>query len=175
MFAGCLQQFKDLSGLSPNPEKSHLFTSGVPAVVKEELLNILGYKVGSFPVRYFGVPLISSRLKASDCRALVDRIVAQAKSWTGRALSYAGRLPLVKSILFAIQVYWSALCILPSVVIKEVESTHLAFLLSGSDLNTRRAQVAWNQVSFPGGLGISKEYRRVPLCSHVEAFVVPMY
>lgn len=39
--AGCLQQFKDLSGLSPNPEKSHLFTSGVPAVVKEELLNIL--------------------------------------------------------------------------------------------------------------------------------------
>lgn len=39
--AGCLQQFKDLSGLSPNPDKSHLFTSGVPAVVKEELLNIL--------------------------------------------------------------------------------------------------------------------------------------
>lgn len=50
LFAGCLQQFKDLSGLSPNPEKSHLFTSGVPAVVKEELLNILGYKVGSLPV-----------------------------------------------------------------------------------------------------------------------------
>ena len=36
-----------------------------------------------------------------------------------------------------------------------------------------------NQVCFPGGLGISKElskeYGRVPLCSHVEAFVVPMY
>lgn len=50
------------------------------------------------PVHYLGVPLIS------DCKVLVDRIIARAKSWTSRALSYAGRLRLVKYVLFSIQV-----------------------------------------------------------------------
>lgn len=42
-------------------------------------------------------------------------------------------------------------------MIEEVESSHLAFLWLGSDLNTRRAKMSWIQVCFPfeeGGLGI---------------------
>jgi mannosylglycoprotein endo-beta-mannosidase len=147
--ADCLKRFKDLSGLSPNPDKSNIFTSGVSSCVKEQLISILGYKDGVLPVRYLGVPLISSRLKATDCRALVERIVARARSWTNRALSYAGRLQLINSILFAIQVYWSAIFILPKAVIKQVEGILRAFLWSGSELNSKGAKIAWNQVCLP--------------------------
>ena len=71
--------------------------------VKDQIFGILSFNAGSLPIRYLGVPLISSRLKKSDCKILVEKIVARARSWASRALSYAGRLQLVNSILFAIQ------------------------------------------------------------------------
>lgn len=46
----------------------------------------------------------------------------KVKSWTNRYFSYAGRIQLIKSILFSMQTYWSSLFILPTKVIKEVES-----------------------------------------------------
>jgi hypothetical protein len=61
--ANCLSLFKSMSGLAPNPDKSNLFTCGAARDVKTELLRILGYKERSLPVRYLGVPLISSRIK----------------------------------------------------------------------------------------------------------------
>lgn len=48
-------------------------------------------------------------------------MTSRIKSWTCRFLSYAGRVQLVKSILFATQVYWSSLFILPKGVIKKIE------------------------------------------------------
>ena len=66
-----------MSGLAPNPDKSHLFTCGVARNVKLQMLSILGYKEGSLPVRYLGVPLVSTRLKKADCNALVEKIIAR--------------------------------------------------------------------------------------------------
>lgn len=77
-----------------------------------------------------------------DGNTLVDRITARAKNWTSRALSYAGRVQLVKSILFAIQVFWSSLFILPKGVIKQVDQILRAFLFQGSDLSFGGAKVA---------------------------------
>lgn len=170
--AQCLEVFRQLSGLSPNPDKSNVFMCGIAANVGEQILSLLGYNAGCLPVRYLGVPLISSRLKGSDCRALVDRIIARAKSWTCRALSYAGRLQLVKIILFAIQVYRSSIFILPKAVIKQIEQTLRAFLWKGSDLSTRGAKVAWEYVCLPkkeGGLGLRglEEWNRAAMLKHL--------
>lgn len=146
-----------MSGLAPNPDKSHLFTCGVARNVKLQMLSILGYKEGSLPVRYLGVPPVSTRLKKADCNALVEKIIARARNFTSRALSYAGRVQLVKSILFAMQVYWSSLFILPKGVIKQVAQILRAFLWRGSELSYRGAKVAWENVCLPkreGGLGI---------------------
>lgn len=57
----CLINLEELSGLSPNPGKSSLFTCGVDNNTKDSLLGVLGFKEGSLPVRYLGVPLISSK------------------------------------------------------------------------------------------------------------------
>ena len=131
----CLDQFCSLSGLRAKLDKSSMFLSGVPAGRKANLLSILGYSVGELPVRYLGVPLITSKLRGSHCQVLVDRITDKASSWKCRALSYAGRLQLIKSVLFSIQVYWSSMFILPKVVIRKVEAILRAFLWKGSDLS----------------------------------------
>jgi hypothetical protein len=96
-----LNRFRDMLGLAANFDKSCLFTCGVAGHVKNQMLGILGYQQGKLPMRYLGIPLISSRLKKADCALLAERIATKAKSWASKALSHAGRLELINSNLFA--------------------------------------------------------------------------
>jgi hypothetical protein len=99
-----LEEFENLSGLQANPEKSTIFCAGISDRRKEILLTDLGMKKGHLPVRYLGVPLISSRLSVSDCSILLDKIVGRINSWTSKNLSFAGRLQLLKSVMYSLQV-----------------------------------------------------------------------
>ncbi|CAA2976911.1 Hypothetical predicted protein, partial [Olea europaea subsp. europaea] len=45
----CLNRFKALSGLIPNPDKSNLFANCVSTYLKDQLLDVLGYKEGVLP------------------------------------------------------------------------------------------------------------------------------
>jgi hypothetical protein len=40
-----------------------------------QLLNVLGYKERKLPLKYLGVPLISTKLTSPDCFILVDNIL----------------------------------------------------------------------------------------------------
>jgi hypothetical protein len=68
-----LTKFQDLSGLYPNPNKSDIFLSGVLNAKREQIICILGFREGELPMKYLGVPLISSRLKAVYYKGLVDQ------------------------------------------------------------------------------------------------------
>jgi hypothetical protein len=54
-----LEEFKDISSLALNPNKSEVFFAVVPDDVKEQILSCLQFKEGNLPVRYLGMPLIS--------------------------------------------------------------------------------------------------------------------
>jgi hypothetical protein len=75
-----LLEFESLSGLKSNPKKSSFLCSGISERIKHVLLDDLGMNEGLFPVRYLGVPLISSRLSAADCEALITRITRRIDS-----------------------------------------------------------------------------------------------
>lgn len=150
-----LVEFQTLSGLAPNPHKSHIFFSGCEHSLRSDILGITQFQEGHLPVRYLGVPLITTRLKATDCNILVTKITNRIKFWTDKALSYAGRAQLISTILFSMQVYWSSLFILPKRVIKEVEALCRSFLWPGLELKKAGAKVAWERVCAPrseGGL-----------------------
>lgn len=159
-------------GTNPKPGKKPPIYLWSDQQFKVQLLGIVGFQEGNLPVRYLGVPLITSRLRRINCLALVDKIVAKAKSWTCRALSFAGRLQLINSILFAIQIYWSSIFMLPKAVIKQVEQTLRAFLWKGSELKNGGAKVAWECVCLPkkeGGLGVKNMelWNRAALLKHI--------
>ena len=78
------------SGLQVNNQKSAIFIAGVSDEVRNDLVNITGFSLGRFPMRYLGVPLISTRLTHSDCMPLLQRITARIQSWTSKSLSYVG-------------------------------------------------------------------------------------
>ena len=60
--ADVLDEFGRSSGLWPNKDKSDVFFGNVPPDVKLLIQSTLDFNVGSLPVRYLGVPLISTRL-----------------------------------------------------------------------------------------------------------------
>jgi hypothetical protein len=104
-----LQNFSELSGLFANPNKSSLYCTRVTQLVKEKLIDCLQIKEGKLSIRYLGVPLISKKLTAADYAILIEKIIARIDSWLSKKLSFAGRLHLLSSMLYGIQVYWSSI------------------------------------------------------------------
>nr|GEW52162.1 hypothetical protein [Tanacetum cinerariifolium] len=68
-----LNEFKAVSGLVPSIPKSTAYFCNVLKHVKISILNIMPFSEGKLPVKYLGVPLISSRLLNRDCKILVER------------------------------------------------------------------------------------------------------
>lgn len=95
----------------------------------------------------------------NDYEPLTTKIKNCLLSWTSKALSYAGRLVLIKSVIASITNFWCAAFCLPQACIDDIESMCSAFLWSGSPNITSRAKIAWEDVCCPreeGGLGIRR-------------------
>ncbi|GAV67077.1 zf-RVT domain-containing protein, partial [Cephalotus follicularis] len=109
------------------------------------------------PVKYLGLPLISTTLTKHDCAPLIEKIMARANSWISKSLSYAGRLQLIKSTLASMQVFWSSIFSIPASVIKECERSICRILWGGNGNIHKRGLVKWSKICLPwqeGGLGI---------------------
>ncbi|KAL2226585.1 UNVERIFIED_CONTAM: Transposon TX1 uncharacterized protein [Sesamum indicum] len=119
---------------------------------RADLDSVRVLKEGHLPMRYLGLPLISSRLTISDCQPLLSKIDARIAGWEGMSLSYAGRVQIIKSVLSALSIYWASAFILPKAIIKEVEKRLRRFLWKGTS-TTGYARVAWKDVCKPVGEG----------------------
>ena len=119
--ASTMSKFNAFTGLLANTGKSCVFLAGVEEGVANAICQTLRFTRGTLPVKYLGVPLISSQLKREDCDSLIDKISQRVRSWTSKFLSYAGRAQLIHSVLVGIQNYWASMFILPKYVLKQVE------------------------------------------------------
>ena len=57
------------------------------------------FEVGTLPVKYLGVPLVSTRLSLADCDVLVAKMEARIKSWANKKLTYSDRTQFIQSVL----------------------------------------------------------------------------
>jgi hypothetical protein len=69
-----LLEFENFFGLKANFSKSSFYCSGISDRVKHLIFDDLMMKEGHLPMRYLGVPLISSRLTSVDYGALISKI-----------------------------------------------------------------------------------------------------
>jgi len=166
-----LEDFEVLSGLKANLAKSSIFCAGLHTDRKREILDFLRMHEGNLPVRYLGVPLVTKRLTAVDCECLISRVTARMDLWLVKHISFAGRLQLISSILFSLQVFWSIIFILPMKIIRLLEQKFNRFLWKGKD-EKARAKVAWEKVCVPkkeGGIGLKRLaiWNQVSMLNHV--------
>ncbi|GJT02021.1 putative reverse transcriptase domain, reverse transcriptase zinc-binding domain protein [Tanacetum coccineum] len=144
-------------------------------VIKEcldEFKHASGLILGRLPVKYLGVPLVSSRLKARDCKELVEKVQNRVLDWKNKALSIAGRLQLIRSVISSMHVFWASVFVIPNRVLMDIEQCMRNFLWCPSSSSKGKAKVAWELVCLPkdeGGLGIRRleHFNSALLVSHI--------
>ena len=72
-----LHIFYSYSRLQLNNAKSELFSTGVSRENMQKIHDLTGFKLGTLPVRYLGVPLVTRQLTERDCMPLIDKITAR--------------------------------------------------------------------------------------------------
>lgn len=123
--------------------------------------QLLGCKVGQWPMTYLGFSIgISSKRKAY-WEPLVKRFHSKLASWKADTLNLAGRSILIKSVLDSLPTYWLGLHMLPSGVYDRIERIRRDFLWGSfagqEDFKRKMHSVRWSKVCSSkdhGGLGL---------------------
>ncbi|XP_039069262.1 uncharacterized protein LOC120215754 [Hibiscus syriacus] len=152
-----LDLFYEISGLQLNSSKCKIFSTGCSSRSVDLFQQISGFKKGSLPVRYLGIPLVTRKLTEKDCVVLIDKIKQRLHHWSARNLSYAGRLELIRSVLFSVSNYWCRQLILPNSILTKVDQLCSRFFWKGDDKSATGARVSWDFICFSkaeGGLGL---------------------
>ena len=132
----------------------------------DALKDIFGCVVGTFPIKYLGIPLHHDKLKREDLQPIIDKILKRIAGWRGKLLSYTARVTLIRSCLASIPVYLLSFFKFPKWAL-ELINNQMSHCLWNDTKEKRRLHLAnWSLVCMPremGGLGIPS-LREVNLC-----------
>lgn len=154
-----LEEFKQISRLSINRDKTELMIDGGSHSVCQELAESLEIKQGELSVRYLVVPLASKKMRKSDFKPLLDKVEARFNSWTVKHLSFAGRFQLIQAVIYSTISFWTSIFILPKECITILERMCNAFPWDGPPQSARGAKISWDIICTTkkeGGLGLRK-------------------
>lgn len=161
-----LSTFREWTGLDMNAQKSEIFFGGYTDIEASVIANISGFKIGSFPTKYLGLPLNPSRISKATLQPFIERITLKLHSWKVRTLSFAGKVVLVSSVIYGMVNFWSSVFALPKGFYEKIDSLCSAFLWKNSTTSANGARVSWVNICKPkqeGGLGLRRleEFQKV--------------
>ena len=81
-----------------------------------------GCGVGELPLTYLGLSIGVCVRRESSWRPVVEKFKKHLNDWKAKAMSYGGRLTLVKSFFGSLPLYYFSLLHVPSCVIHTLES-----------------------------------------------------
>jgi hypothetical protein len=125
-----LMWYEQISGMRINFHKSELVPMNIDPDIAHRLAHILCCPLGSFPLKYLGIPLHYDNLSRKDIQPLVDKLLKKIAGWRGKLLYLAARALLIKTCLTGIPVYLLSFIKFPKWAIKL--------------LNTQMANCLWN-------------------------------
>ncbi|CAH1436138.1 unnamed protein product [Lactuca virosa] len=116
--------------------------------------------------------LVFSYGNGNSARVIRDALDEFKKVSGLKALSFAGRLQLINSVLTSIHVYWASIFKIPIATIKEIEKLCRSFLWANGEVVKGKAKVKWNDICKPkiyGGLGVKnlRKWNDALLAKHV--------
>jgi hypothetical protein len=124
--------FEQISGMRVNFHKSEIITLNLEMKDTKKIASIFNCPIGSFPLKYLGVPLHYDKLPREELQPLVDKLIHRIAGWRGKLLSLAARALLVKTCLASIPIYLLSFIKFPKWAIKI--------------LNTQMSNCLWNDL-----------------------------
>ena len=150
--------FKAVSSLKINPGKSKLVPVGM-VLNLDLLLNVLGCKQGTFPMKYLDLPLGAKFKDKAIRNPILEKIERRLARWKRLYLSKGGRVTLIKSTLSNLPTYFLSLFPILAAVANRIEKLKRNFLWGGIGHEPKFHLVKWATVCnhiASGGLGIRK-------------------
>lgn len=115
----CLKIFKLIFGLKVNLEKSILVGIHVDHPSLVEFADIIGCKVGSWPLFYLGMPLGVNPWSNAMWDPMLESVSKKLAMWKKNYISLGGRITLIKAAMANIPLYYMLLFkILAKVMLK---------------------------------------------------------
>lgn len=118
--------FKEWTGLDMNLEKSEK-NGGYSEIEASVISDISGFRIGTFPTRYLGLPLNPSRISFATLQPFLERITIKLHSWNAKTLSFAGKVQPVSSVVYGMVNFWSSVFALPKHFMKKLTRCALRF------------------------------------------------
>lgn len=134
-----LLAFENSSCLKINYSKSEMYPLNLFANEVNDLANVMGCQIASFPLTYLEVPINNKTLTDIDWQFLIDNIEKRLQGWKSNLLSLGGRVTLLNVVISAIPFYWLYVYRMPAKIIYKFRRK---FLWHGGN-STRRRYSLW--------------------------------
>ncbi|XP_028555063.1 uncharacterized protein LOC110115909 [Dendrobium catenatum] len=151
-----LDNFASVAGLHVNAHKSSILISK-GALQAEQICDILHIQQSFNPLKYLGLPIFYSKLKALDFQPLILNISSSLEGWKAKTLSFAGRIQFLNFTICNTLAYWIRGSIIPKCCCKTINRLCSRFLYFGDTSLKILQTISWKNTCLPkqfGGLGI---------------------
>ena len=147
--------FEVIFGLKINMGKSKLVPMGVVQNIVD-MVDVLGCRQGSFPLKYLGLPLGGNVRDSSIWNPIIEKMERRLAGWKRLYLSKGGKVTLIKSTLLNLPTYFLSLFPISVEVANHIEQLQKKFLYSGMGDVKKTHLVKWAIVCalHSGGLSI---------------------
>ena len=159
-----LQALKDLftryansSGQVINLNKSSIYAGGVSDARMNQMVQLLGFSIGSLPFTYLGAPIFKGKPKKIHFQHIADKVNLKLANWKASLLSIAGRVQLVKSVVQSMLIHTMSIYSWPVSLLRDLERSIKNFIWSRDVSKRKMVTVAWKKICTDydeGGLGL---------------------
>uniref|UniRef100_A0A453F4P8 Reverse transcriptase domain-containing protein n=1 Tax=Aegilops tauschii subsp. strangulata TaxID=200361 RepID=A0A453F4P8_AEGTS len=158
-----LYMFELMSGLKINFLKSEILCIGGDDDTLTFYSELFNCQIGHFIMKYLGVPVSYSTLRALDWNFVDDKFLKCCESWIGNAASSGGRPTLLNSSLPSIIFYYMSMFMLSKKIIEKLDKHRKKFFWQETDGRRRYHLVKWSRIcrsKNKGGLGVKDLHRQ---------------
>ena len=157
-----LYLYEMISGLKINFDKSEVLLINGDDEKTLQYADLFNYQIGSFPIKYLGVPVSPSRLHVVDWVPLIEKNEKKLTAWKGSSLSIAARATLINSSLSNSFIYHMSIYLLPKTIVKALDKQRRTFFWQGGGTKKKYHLVKWDVICFSkrkGGLGVKDIFK----------------
>ena len=152
-----LYTYEIMTGLKINFSKNEVILINGDHNMNMLYAELFNCQIGTFPLKYLGVPISPSRLHVKDWAMLEEKNEKKLAAWKGKALSIAGRTTLINSSLSNSSIYHMSMYLLPKTTSDRLDKQRRSFFWQGGGQKKKYHLVRWdviNKSKKQGGLGV---------------------
>lgn len=122
-----LLAFEVISGLKINFLKSEVIAIGMAGQEATRVANLLNCKLGSFPIKYLGLPITDKHISIHEWEPLYGKVANRVSPWRGRFMSSAARLILTNTSLSSLPMFTMGMFLLADGVHAKLDTPRSKF------------------------------------------------